>query len=724
MASESIVARLRLRDLTRFRRNAQQAEHAIKEIGDAAREANSPLNQFGGALTSLMDNFPDFTGRTRIFGFAIGTVATAFVAVIPLAIGLGGALTALAGSLGAAALGAGVLAVGLGGLAVPMGALGLVAFQAFQAFSKVNTAFQAYQKAVASFGASSKQADTALSRLNGTAMMFGGTGIVKVVEAWDRLQKSFAEANRGTLQIIIATLGDLLVVAEELMPVFAFLAETAAGVMREGFQQLGAALTSSGMITALHELGGAFQQIGPVLIQSVINLLTGLVTLASRATPIVSWFATQILRASEAFSAWANGGDLSGITSQFQSWWRLLGAIGGLLVTILSGGATEGQNMVDQLTAIVTGWNDFLKTTEGKGKLASFFKDSADMTRAFLGVLAGVTAFIFKLGRAALPLYTAGFNAMRDGTNQLMEALAPMEPFLDNILLPLLKGLAEGVLAGVVGAFKFLIGVVKIVSTVLGELGKLVGPGLKPVFEALGQVIGFLFGGAILRVLGNLGRLNIILRPLAAGFRLLLWPINRAGQLVGWLFGRIGALIGVFGRLASTVFPPLQRAIFRVLDWLTGAGSRFFDAGVRIWTRLREGIMRAIGSGLGFAGDIGKGVANAAIGFLNSAIPNKIPVPFGPDIDIDDNPIPALASGGTVLSPGSWISGEAGPELNTLTTGGRVNVVPLAPGVMTQSTNATLEPGGKRTIVSKVYLKGRQIAEAVAEENDDEDARK
>jgi hypothetical protein len=83
-----------------------------------------------------------------------------------------------------------------------------------------------------------------------------------------------------------------------------------------------------------------------------------------------------------------------------------------------------------------------------------------------------------------------------------------------------------------------------------------------------------------------------------------------------------------------------------------------------------------------------------------------------------------LAGGGVVSGSGSWITGEAGPEINTLRDG-KVSVVPLTPAVKAQGTSATLSPReGKRTIVTKVYLKGRQIAEAVADEVDDENARR
>jgi SLT domain-containing protein len=58
---------------------------------------------------------------------------------------------------------------------------------------------------------------------------------------------------------------------------------------------------------------------------------------------------------------------------------------------------------------------------------------------------------------------------------------------------------------------------------------------------------------------------------------------------------------------------------------------------------------------------------------------------------------PALAAGGIVRKPTFALIGESGPEA----------VVPLGNGE---------EFGGSQTIITKVYLDRREIAEAVAEE--------
>jgi hypothetical protein len=717
VASEEIVARLRLRNVLRFQADAKRAEHSIKDIKDAAKDGDSWLNQLGSALKEFASNIPQATGRTRIFGFAIGTVVTAAVASIPVIVGLGGALTALAGSAGAAAVGAGGLAAGLVGLALPMGALALVTADALDGINKVGTAYQRWQVAVGTYGRNSQQAETALRRLNAITQLYGGESVLNAVKALDHLRSEFRRFNQPAIQVLIAMFTDLVNGARTLIPIFAKMAYAAANVVRGGLDVLIARLTGAEFSSLADTFTSLFQALGGPLITAATNLLFGFLNLGARMGPFLGYIVDDIVALSVAFQDWATNGNLGGIISQFFSWYDLLKAVGGLLFTILTSGASQGQGMVDTLTDIVNKWNAFLQTPTGQSDLKSFFADAINFTKSFIGVIASIIGVIFQFGRAALPLYTAAIGAAKEGFHEFMDAIAPAEPFFRNILGPLLLGIAKGVIGSVVGAFKFLIFVIRIVATVLGWLGTKLAF-LKPVMFIIGQIIGFIAGGPILKFLGGLGKINILLGPLGALFRMLAIPLRMAGGLIGWIGGKIAGLLGWFGKLAYGAIPIFRGAINGVIKWLTGAGAKFFNAGFNLWKRLGEGIRQAIGSGLGFAGDIGKAVYNFIAGHVNSALPNSL----GP-INIPDNPIPMMASGGVVSGSGSWITGERGPEINTLRNG-RVTVVPLTPGVNAQGTGATLNPsGGTRTIVTKVFLKGRQIAEAVADELEDEKAR-
>jgi hypothetical protein len=79
---------------------------------------------------------------------------------------------------------------------------------------------------------------------------------------------------------------------------------------------------------------------------------------------------------------------------QFRSWLSLLRATGGLLITILRGGADEGRGLVDSLTGAIDAKNEFFKTAEGQRELSNFFKTSVerlkDIARFIRGFATGV----------------------------------------------------------------------------------------------------------------------------------------------------------------------------------------------------------------------------------------------------------------------------------------------------------------------------------------------
>ncbi len=86
-----------------------------------------------------------------------------------------------------------------------------------------------------------------------------------------------------------------------------------------------------------------------------------------------------------------------------------------------------------------------------------------------------------------------------------------------------------------------------------------------------------------------------------------------------------------------------------------------------------DGIANGIKNAVGFVGDFAKNLVNSVIGFLNQniiqrindAIPDKIDIPFAPDLDLPNNPIPHIpkfAEGGIVTKATLGLFGEAGPE--------------------------------------------------------------
>lgn len=709
---------LRIRDRARFSRDARKSAEEIREIGDAAEKANTQASGLGGALTELSKNGATVAGRTRIFGFAIGTVLTVIVALIPVIVGLGGAVVALAGSLAMAAVGAGLLAGAFGGvLAVALGSLGLVLFNFMKNFASVNERFNTWRVAVAAFGRESTQAQTAFARLQGVIATSGGTAVYRAVFAFNRLRNVFERSMAPATEKLMGFFENLFESLEKAMPTLARLVGWFTDGILPVFRAWARMLLGGPVQSRLALIAFAFQKIAGPIGQGAANIFRGILNLITRMLPFLGDTSEGFVGMTEAFLKWSRTARLQPFIAALQDWWNLLKAVGGLLVTVLGGGAEEGNSLVQSLTGVIKHWNELLKEPGGRSGMVSFFKDSVVFTKTLFTFLSHVIGAVFRFGRALLPLYTTVFNALVGIGKDFIDAFRPAAPFFENVLGPILKGLAKGVIGGLVGAFKVIIFVIKVLATVLGFLGSKLG-WAKGMFEFVGQVIGFFFGGFILRAIGALSKLTILLAPLGWAARMLAKPIELVGKAFGFVFGWGLRLAGWIGQFATRNIPMLAAAWGRILGFITGLSVRFWNAGAALWRALSNGFKNAIGAGLGFAGDIAKSVWNFLASNFNRGLPDHI----GP-INLPDNPLPLLASGGVVSGSGSWISGEDGPELNTM-RGGRVTVQPL-PAVAAQDTNAVLsvDGSGKRVIISKVYLRGRQIAEAVADEAEDERAR-
>jgi len=157
-----------------------------------------------------------------------------------------------------------------------------------------------------------------------------------------------------------------------------------------------------------------------------------------------------------------------------------------------------------------------------------------------------------------------------------------------------------------------------------------------------------------------------------------------------------------------------------IVKVIRGAGSKFLNAGKSLGRKLVEGLKSIFSSGGALAGDLGKSIANAVIDLLNSAIPNKLPIPGAPDIDLPNNPIPRFARGGLVRGVGS---ADTVPAL--LTPGEfvlrRSAVQALGAGAL-GSLNAGRVPASGMTVNASISVPGggppdpRALAVALARE--------
>ena len=168
-----------------------------------------------------------------------------------------------------------------------------------------------------------------------------------------------------------------------------------------------------------------------------------------------------------------------------------------------------------------------------------------------------VTSKVFPALKKVLPVLGKGAVS---AAKQLFGALKPLGPFIGNVLLPLVKGIAIGVGASLVGAFKIAVPLIKGVATFLGWIGEKAKP-VKPIIQGVGTAIGFLFSGGIMgglaKVGGKIGWIGKVAQRLVT-------PFKRAGGVIKSAFVSVAGLV-------STAWDKVLSKITGVLNGLIDA---------------------------------------------------------------------------------------------------------------------------------------------------------
>jgi 3D (Asp-Asp-Asp) domain-containing protein len=223
-------------------------------------------------------------------------------------------------------------------------------------------------------------------------------------------------------------------------------------------------------------------------------------------------------------------------------------------------------------------------------------------------------------------------------SEQLLKALEPAAPFLENVLLPAAEGFGKGMVA----AFKLFLAISGPVSKVLGAVGSAVKP-LRPLVSELGGVLGIVLAGPVLRSLGDIPKLGGAFKLMAAplglagkgigGFGKALTGIGGVLTKTGNLFdkfpGKLGSIAGGMTRAAGAVVTATGKGFGKLADvmtgTLTGAGKKATEGMKAIGPKLRtaaSSVANAAGSAFGgLAGKMGsaaKGAGEVAAARLGS----------------------------------------------------------------------------------------------------------
>lgn len=370
----------------------------------------------------------------------------------------------------------------------------------------------------------------------------------------------------------------------------------------------------------------------------------------------------------------------------------------------------NGQSLGDALGETIQKIKDSTDETEALQTATDLFgkKGAAEMTQAIREGRLSVDDLTSSLGDYATTVEDT-FNATLDPPDQAKVALnnlkiagaelgetmmATLAPIIDRIVVKLQEFSAwftnldesqkQTIL--VIGA------VVAAIGPAVVVIGKIVS-GAGSIISAVGTVVGVITGTVIPAITGFVATVGIVPIAILAAAAAIIAAIALFGdQIQAVLQGVDDFLQGVFATNWTNIFGPVLGEVLNtffanvkniwdsikmvfdgIIDFIRGAFTSDWE---RAWTGVKE-IFGGIFNGLKA---VAKAPLNAIIGMVNMAISGINGVIGGlnkiPGVDIGQiGKIPYLAKGG-ILSRGSAVVGEAGPELLTMSAG-RAVVQPL-----------------------------------------------
>ena len=410
----------------------------------------------------------------------------------------------------------------------------------------------------------------------------------------------------------------------------------------------------------------------------------------------------------------------------------------------------NGKTLGDELSNTITKIKDSKNETAALQAATELFgkKGAAEMTQAIREGRFSVDDLSASLSEYATTVEDT-FNATLDPPDQATVALnnlkiagADLGETMLTAVAPILEQIVDKVkeFAAWFGALDesqkqtiVVIGaVVAAIGPVIIVLGKIIS-GVGSIISIVGSLVGFITGTVVPGITGALSGLfaflaanpvALIIAGITAAIAVLVALIATKGDEIKALlqdvdnflqcifaadftrvFGPVlGEVLNAFFANVKNIWDSVKRVFDGVIDFIRGV---FTGDWQRAWTGVKE-IFRGVFDGLSA---VAKAPLNAVIGLVNMAI-NGINSVIGainrlPGVKIGHiGQIPYLAKGG-ILSSGSAVVGEAGPELLTVNQG-RAIVQPLTNNNTTNNANY----GG---VTVNVYAAAGQSVNAIAD---------
>ena len=444
----------------------------------------------------------------RVLGFSmqlsplVGLIlAVAYTAIGALIAGLAAMVASLTLAIGA--IGALALAfVGVLGASVFF-AIGLLQRFKDQA-DKAGTAANFLKKQFGPLGAAMKEAFAPGADLVFVAMAQGIKNLIPLIQALKPGINAFAEGVAAAIVIFTEGLGELA-------------------------PELNRLLTQAG-------------QVFPAIADMLIPLLGIILDIANAAMP---WLIMMFERAGDAMRDWrkgtvmmeAFGGIIGRMMVHLESWWNLTKAIASVFLAFVGAAAESGLGLVDWLTQGANELARWLRSTEGKNRVAQFFDDVIPAVKSIIGFIGNMITLFAKIVEAAAPALKMTFDFL-------------------NLIISAVKGVIDQFMPliqfGLMVAAVF-IGPINVGLKMIGALFRLLGPLVGMVVRVIGPFLGIIariipilvtFGGVIIGAL--FAPVTLVIAAIAALVAVIIWLATSSeavGAAIaaawGWLKGAV-----------------------------------------------------------------------------------------------------------------------------------------------------------------------------------------
>ena len=470
------------------------------------------------------------------------------------------------------------------------------------------------------------------------------------------------------------------------------------------FQIADGDITSSGLAGWFERLGfiaalsvdfirEAFSTLAPFVI-NIISLIIGFFS-GLDIGQIIGAFADAFGVISEAIADADLEKILENLTTAFEFLLEVLEPVYEFLIDLLAPAIEFAGDLIAGLVEIVTGVlaGDWQRAWEGARRIVSSALSLIRTT--VVTVFSAISSLISAVdwGRVLATVW----DGIKTGAQLAWDAIVALVPVAINAIGSFIAGIDwgriletvwDGIKTGAQLAWDALLTIIPAALNAIGQLLasidwgavlETVWDGIKaaaqlawdalvaivpPALNAIGEFIANIDWGAVLEtVLDGI----LIAAELAWDALVALVPpaLNAIGGFLtsidwGAILDGIWEGIKIAAELAwEGIKSVITGALTGTVDFITGLAGDFLAAGASIGQSLLDGLSGVFSA----AGDIGTGLINgiinainAGIQFINDSIPNSIPLPGLPDIDLPDNPLPTIPN----LADGAYIPAVRG----------------------------------------------------------------